>query len=222
MFKSAAIKSCCMIDHLDTSIVVRPTKYTKYLAFTQVHLSLLTCKQIFCKLQPSLEALHDFLPESSPPSSTSFTFTEPSTILRHDSDNSTVYIATAMPEIDTNYAGAPMPNLRTDRPALLLSSTSWTPDEDFSILLEALCLYEKRVTELTSSQLTSHGGLPKLLVIVTGKGPLKEQYMEEVGKLQKSWKWVRCISLWLEAEDYPMLLGALKFIICIFNHLFTR
>lgn len=100
-----------------------------------------------------------------------------------------------------------MPNLRTDRPALLVSSTSWTPDEDFSILLEALGLYEKRAIQLASLQSASHGRLPKLLVILTGKGPLKEKYMEGVGKLQKSWKWVKCISLWLEAEDYPILLG---------------
>jgi len=105
-----------------------------------------------------------------------------------------------------------MPNMRTDRPALVVSSTSWTPDEDFSILLEALGLYEKRAMQLASSHSTS---LPKLLVIVTGKGPLREKYMEEVVKLQKSWKWVRCISLWLEAEDYPILLGSADFGVCL-------
>ena len=110
-----------------------------------------------------------------------------------------------------------MPTLRTNRPALLVSSTSWTPDEDFSILIKALGLYEKRAMKLASLQLASHGRLPKLLVILTGKGPLKEKYMGEVGKLQKSWKWVQCISLWLEAEDYPILLGWLFFYMSILS-----
>lgn len=104
-----------------------------------------------------------------------------------------------------NYNEIRSPTLRPDRPAILVSSTSWTPDEDFSILLEALDIYEARARELASQGETS---LPKLLAIVTGKGPMKKRYMEEVGKLQESWKWVRCISLWLEAEDYPVLLGS--------------
>jgi beta-1,4-mannosyltransferase len=111
-----------------------------------------------------------------------------------------------------------MPSLRKDRPALLVSSTSWTPDEDFGILLEALKLYESRACEVNG---TDHDNvhsnldhkerqiLPNVWMVITGKGPLKEQYMAEVKLLQKHWKYVRCSSLWLEAEDYPLLLGKL-------------
>ena len=67
-------------------------------------------------------------------------------------------------------------------------------------------IYEERAKEL-STRTRNTGKLPKLLVILTGKGPLREKYMMEVSKLQERWKWVRCISLWLEAEDYPILLG---------------
>lgn len=35
--------------------------------------------------------------------------------------------------------------LRTNRPALIVSSTSWTPDEDFQILLDAALQYDAKV-----------------------------------------------------------------------------
>ena len=120
-----------------------------------------------------------------------------------------------------------MPTLRPDRPALLVSSTSWTPDEDFSILLEALGQYEQRARshaqkehDNNTLERSAHA-LPKVLVAITGKGPLKESYMRNVERLQRGgglgvddsrndedpWRWVRCIDMWLEVEDYPLLLG---------------
>lgn len=67
-------------------------------------------------------------------------------------------------------------------------------------------IYEVRAKELADSK-EGVGMLPRLLVVVTGKGPLRDEYMKKIGKLQEHWDWVRCISLWLEAEDYPILLG---------------
>lgn len=148
--------------------------------------------ELFVRLWPSITIpeLASFLPSYSVPYSTPFTTVTPSTTTH----------STAQPPPSDPFSRLEMPTFRDDRPALLVSSTSWTPDEDFSILLEALALYEERATKPDAR-------LPKLMVVVTGKGPLKDTYMSSVKELQKRWKWVRCISLWLEAEDYPLLLG---------------
>ena len=102
----------------------------------------------------------------------------------------------------------PMPIQRPDRPALLVSSTSWTPDEDFGILLDALELYEAKARQRHNEKIVGKGTLPKVMMIVTGKGPDKDKYMRQVEKMQKNWEWVRCVSMWLEPGNYPLLLGA--------------
>ncbi|KAJ7630390.1 mannosyltransferase [Roridomyces roridus] len=147
------------------------------------------------KLRSDLYPVKDFLPASDPPKSTPLTTTT-------GSDPSPSAI------IDPIYADVKAPVLRKDRPALLVSSTSWTPDEDFSILITALGQYNVRAS-------AAQGKLPKVLVILTGKGPLRDKYMSEVGELQKEWEWVKCINMWLEAEDYPVLLGSADLGICL-------
>ncbi|KAK7064742.1 Chitobiosyldiphosphodolichol beta-mannosyltransferase [Favolaschia claudopus] len=144
-------------------------------------------------------SLRKFLPKYDAPYSSAFTATNAS------SSDPTIKRGTPPPPssvIDPIYSEVKAPFLRDDRPALLVSSTSWTPDEDFGILITALGEYNARASS------ASNKNLPKLMVILTGKGPLKKKYMSEVGELQKKWDWVRCVSMWLDAEDYPTLLGA--------------
>jgi len=110
-----------------------------------------------------------------------------------------------------------VPSLRHERPALLITSTSWTPDEDFSMLIEALRKYEMKARRYMENARTkdrkSKGQkakvLPKVVMFVTGKGPLRDKYMRELTRIrqEEEWAWVRCISLWLEPDDYPRLLG---------------
>jgi beta-1,4-mannosyltransferase len=85
---------------------------------------------------------------------------------------------------------------------LIVSATSWTPDEDFSILLNALSAY--------SAQATSKPQLPKILAIITGKGPLKEHYLSKVQSLNQENKLQNVIirTAWLTPEDYALLLAA--------------
>ncbi|XP_053936429.1 chitobiosyldiphosphodolichol beta-mannosyltransferase isoform X1 [Cuculus canorus] len=91
------------------------------------------------------------------------------------------------------------------RPALLISSTSWTEDEDFSVLLKALEVYEQYID----------GGaeLPSLVCVITGKGPLKDYYNGLINKLHL--KHIQICTPWLEAEDYPLLLGSADLGVCL-------
>ncbi|XP_015590768.2 chitobiosyldiphosphodolichol beta-mannosyltransferase [Cephus cinctus] len=89
--------------------------------------------------------------------------------------------------------------LRPNRPGLIVSSTSWTEDEDFSVLLDALEDYEIVVD-------TNELKLPDLICVITGRGPLKDFYISII-KLKK-WKHVTIITPWLETEDYPKLLAS--------------
>lgn len=98
-------------------------------------------------------------------------------------------------------------------PALIVSGTSWTADEDFSILLDALMSIEQYLIENFSSerkkknsQVFAHDAL---ICVVTGKGELKAMYEEKMVQLyceKKLGQFVSVHTAWLAMEDYPRLL----------------
>jgi beta-1,4-mannosyltransferase len=85
---------------------------------------------------------------------------------------------------------------------LIVSSTSWTADEDFSLLLDALSTY--------SAEATSKTHLPRIVAIITGKGPQKEYYLDQIRKLKQEKKLlnVDILTAWLTPEDYALLLAS--------------
>jgi beta-1,4-mannosyltransferase len=93
-------------------------------------------------------------------------------------------------------------DLQSGNSKLIVSSTSWTPDEDFSLLLDALVGY--------SEQAAKKSHLPDIVAIITGKGPEKELYLKRIRKLNEDKKLQRVtiLTAWLSAEDYASLLGA--------------
>ena len=97
--------------------------------------------------------------------------------------------------------------LLPNRPALLISSTSWTEDEDFGLLLDALKQYDLIAKEQQSSN------LPKLVCAITGKGPMKDHYKCII--TQTTFDYVEICTPWLEAEDYPILVGCADLGICL-------
>ncbi|XP_053606641.1 chitobiosyldiphosphodolichol beta-mannosyltransferase [Plodia interpunctella] len=102
--------------------------------------------------------------------------------------------------------------LRPDRPGVLFSSTSWTPDEDFSVLMQALQVYETTYS-LSETTETDKPKLPKLLCVITGKGPMKENYINQISK--RNWKHVTVVTPWLEACDYPTMVASADLGVCL-------
>ena len=99
----------------------------------------------------------------------------------------------------------------SDRPALIVSSTSWTADEDFSILLDAASRWDaliRRHEEQKPERL-----FPQVYMLITGKGPLREFYEEHIARLRLHKIHVQ--TLWLAIEDYPLLLGAADLGLCL-------
>ncbi|WVQ99828.1 hypothetical protein IAU59_006971 [Kwoniella sp. CBS 9459] len=104
-------------------------------------------------------------------------------------------------------------SLRSDRPALVVSSTSWTADEDFSLLITALDAYQAALNAKSAkgsnSSSSSSSKLPKLIVLITGKGALRAAFEKTVAKReQSSWTDVTARCIFLPSEDYPVLLGS--------------
>ena len=86
-----------------------------------------------------------------------------------------------------------------ERPALVLSSTSWTADEDFGPLLTALDVCQEAYERDTS--------LPRILVVITGKGELRKAFEEQVEQREKQWKGISVRCVFVAVADYPLLLG---------------
>lgn len=93
-------------------------------------------------------------------------------------------------------------NLFPNRPAILVSSTSWTADEDFNMFIDAL----QKLDDIASAPGPRGQALPNFLALITGKGPLRVAFEARVSTI--SWRRIMIRTLWLEHGDYPLLLGS--------------
>ena len=88
---------------------------------------------------------------------------------------------------------------------LIVSSTSWTADEDFGLLLEALMRYADPASASSSN---AEGPAP-ILAIITGKGPQKQPYIDKIKELEDQGRLpgIRILTAWLSTRDYATLLA---------------
>jgi beta-1,4-mannosyltransferase len=114
-------------------------------------------------------------------------------------------LARLAPLLDARFAAA-----GSARPALVVSPTSWTADEDFPLLLAALGDLDRRLaSEVASARpdpARAGAALPRIVVVLTGDGPLRPHYERRLAALPLPTIAVR--TLWLAPADYPRLLAA--------------
>ena len=88
--------------------------------------------------------------------------------------------------------------------------TSWTPDEDFDLLLETLERTERKLVEVKGK---AEPATPDLAVLMTGRGPLKPEFEKRLARRTLGRVAVRTV--WLEPADYPVLVGMADAGLCL-------
>ena len=97
------------------------------------------------------------------------------------------------------------------KPIVMISSTSWTPDEDFSMLLDAFIKTEEMIKESIEDKTQkdiyniTEDKIKKILFLITGRGPMRDKFMEKIS--EANLKFFDVKSIWLESDDYPKLLS---------------
>lgn len=84
-------------------------------------------------------------------------------------------------------------NYDQNKDRILVTSTSFTPDEDFGILVDAL----KQLDDMLHDD-------NRLIMLVTGKGPLETTFTNAVKGFE--WKHISIHKIWLPIEQYPNIL----------------
>lgn len=97
--------------------------------------------------------------------------------------------------------------LGAERPPIVVCPTSWSPDEDFDLLLEALERAERHLAR--AGDVTA----PQLAVFLTGRGPLRATF--EARAARRNFKAIAVKTIWLEPDDYPKLIGLADLGLCL-------
>lgn len=90
------------------------------------------------------------------------------------------------------------------RNRLVVSSTSWSRDEDFALLLDALALWSRQ---------SDTARRPHLTVVVSGSGPMRAEYEQRARASAMTGTSLHTV--WLAEEDYPRLLAAADLGVCL-------
>jgi len=107
--------------------------------------------------------------------------------------------------------------------ALVVSSTSWSADEDFDLLFEALTRYDAGSKDPAYVRQEAHAGsrhptgagegLARLVVLITGQGPLRADFEKRCSEAH--FRSVGVHTAWLESGEYTRVLAAADLGVCL-------
>jgi beta-1,4-mannosyltransferase len=114
-------------------------------------------------------------------------------------------------------------HLGPTRPPIIVCPTSWSPDEDFDLVLEALERAERQLSKIRGDKpfLSADArsakveglSVPDLVVFLTGRGPLRETFEQRAAR--RNFKVIAVKTVWLEPADYPTLVGMADLGLCL-------
>ncbi|MEW6320424.1 MAG: glycosyltransferase [Acidobacteriota bacterium] len=121
------------------------------------------------------------------------------------------FTRTGAVEADAMWARlAPTLDLSARRVPIAVCPSSWTPDEDFDLLLEAL---ERAERTLVDRRGPGTPDAPDLAVLLTGRGALKAEVERRLSR--RAFTRIAVRTPWLEPGDYPRLVGMADAGICL-------
>jgi beta-1,4-mannosyltransferase len=93
----------------------------------------------------------------------------------------------------------------------IVCPTSWTEDEDFDVVIDAVLRLEERIRGWEASGPTRR--FPDLAILVTGDGRRRTEFERRFAGLPA--RRVHMRARWLEPEDYPRVVGSADLGLCL-------
>jgi beta-1,4-mannosyltransferase len=103
-------------------------------------------------------------------------------------------------------------NIRhTSTVGFIVCPTSWTADEDFDLVIDAVRHLEDRIRGWEAGQPSRR--FPDLVILVTGDGRRRAEFERRFAGLPS--RRVQLRTRWLEPEDYPRIVGSADLGLCL-------
>jgi len=101
--------------------------------------------------------------------------------------------------------------VRTTGAGFIVCPTSWTEDEDFDVVIDAVVRLEDRIRGWEAAGPSRR--FPDLMILVTGDGARRAEFERRFAGLPA--RRIQLRTRWLEPEDYPRVVGSADLGLCL-------